>query len=110
VSLVTPQRWKLWLWAALFTLSGAGIFVPDLLAAAIGASPVLVLAGAIALVIIVLVGVSLSIRCPACGLKLAWHALSKHAQHRWLAWLLDVRTCPKCGFSHAQADPENAAR
>lgn len=99
-SLIEPQRWKLWLLAALLIVSGVGLFAPAVVASLVGSGPALVNLAAVALGCFVLVGAALSVRCPACGLSLAWYALSKQAHHSWLSWLLDTKACPRCGFSY----------
>jgi predicted RNA-binding Zn-ribbon protein involved in translation (DUF1610 family) len=80
---------------------GIGLFVPNQIASVVGLNPVVVTLSAVALGFIVLASASLSVRCPACGLSLAWFALSKQAHHSWLSWLLDAKVCPRCGFSHS---------
>lgn len=102
-SLVASQRWKLWLFASLLTVSGVGLFAPNHVASAVGASLVTVNLGSTALGLIVLVSGMLSVRCPACRLSLVWYALSKQGIHAWLSWLLDIRVCPRCGFSHSSS-------
>jgi hypothetical protein len=67
----------------------------------VGVSPVMVSLAAVALGCIALVGATLSVRCPSCGLNLAWYAPSKQAYHSWLSWLLDIKVCPRRGFSHS---------
>ena len=36
------------------------------------------------------------IKCPRCGAKWAQLA-AKQSSGRWLQWLRDLQTCPKCG-------------
>ena len=38
-----------------------------------------------------------SIKCPNCGLKWFWAAVSKNNKNEWLFWLRSLRSCPKCG-------------
>lgn len=101
--LIDSQRWKLWLWGSVLAVSGIGIFAPEFCARALGADPAVITVGAIVIGALVLIGASISIRCPACRLSLAWYGLSKQAHHAWLTWLLTVKTCPRCGFSHVPA-------
>ena len=100
-SLIEPQRWKLWLFGFLLAVSGIGFFAPNPVASVVGSSPVMVSLAAVGIGCIVLVGAALSVRCPSCGLSLAWYALSKQAHNAWLSWLLDTKVCPRCGFSHS---------
>lgn len=106
-SLVASQRWKLCLFASLLMVCGIGLFAPNNVANAVGASPVAVTLGSVALGVAVLIGATLSVRCPACGLSLVWYALSKQAHHAWLSWLLDTKACPRCGFSHSPSQDGN---
>jgi len=43
-----------------------------------------------------------TVRCPGCATSLAWLALSQKSSGSWLAWLLEVSVCPKCGHSSAK--------
>jgi hypothetical protein len=106
--LIAPQRSKLWLWAAVLALSGVCLFAPEQLSRVVGASAVGVMLSGIALGAVALLGVSLSVRCPRCGLSLAWYALSKQSHSAWLSWLLDVQTCPRCSFEHASNGEQHA--
>lgn len=98
--LVAPQRWKLWFWATGLAIAALGLFCSALVGAALGIDPTLLQIGGTLAGLFVLVGASLSVRCPSCRLSLVWHALSKHSHDRWLSWLLDVNVCPRCGFKH----------
>lgn len=98
IPLVVPQRWKLWIWGAMLALSGLGALAPDRLAPVLGVVPALMALMADALAVIALAGAAVSIRCPRCGLSLVWHGLTKKSAGAWLSWLLDVDTCPQCGY------------
>jgi len=39
----------------------------------------------------------LSVRCPKCGTRVIWWAMSKKASGAWLAATVSLQTCPKCG-------------
>ena len=39
----------------------------------------------------------LSIRCPNCGDRWLWRAVSKRDSGIWLAWLESQKSCPACG-------------
>lgn len=94
---MAPQRWKLWLSAAAVAAVGACYIVPDALATLFGTSPAMLTLAASLAGLVVLIGACLAVRCPACGLSLVWHGVSKKSANDWLAWLLDARTCPRCG-------------
>jgi hypothetical protein len=38
------------------------------------------------------------IRCPNCGMKLFWHAVSGHAHPGGLRWFWHCATCPSCQY------------
>jgi len=38
-----------------------------------------------------------SIKCPFCGAKWFWSAVSGKGDKVWLFWLNSLRSCPKCG-------------
>jgi hypothetical protein len=103
VPLAAPQRWKLWLWAVALCMSGACLFAPEQLSRVFGASEAHFTLYGIALGFVALLGISLSVRCPSCGLSLAWYSLSKQSHSAWFSWLLDVETCPRCSFTLASA-------
>lgn len=97
VTLVAPQRWKLWICAAAVAAVGACYIAPDTLAALFGMSPAMLKLAASLAGLVVLVGACLAVRCQACGMSLVWHGVSTKSANNWLSWLLDVQTCPRCG-------------
>lgn len=96
--LIAHQKWKLWIWGVLLAVAGLGFLMPDRLGAALAIDPSLIDLGAVFISFVALVGASLSIRCPQCGLSLAWYGLSHKDLGGWLSWLLSVGVCPRCGF------------
>ena len=103
-TLVRPQQWKLWVCSFAAALIAACQFAPAWVANLVGGDvtniKLLGLVGAFLL----LSAASLSIRCPACGLALAWHGMRRQPVSKWLTWLLGVKVCPRCGFSHEPLD------
>jgi predicted RNA-binding Zn-ribbon protein involved in translation (DUF1610 family) len=111
VPLLAAQRWKLWLAFAVILAAGAFMwfdawfstvlqlprYVPTLIGTSLG--------------LVALLVACLSIRCPSCGKRFVWHALSTMPSHSWLEWLLVESTCPKCGFqsSRTEARSESGA-
>lgn len=110
LSLIAPQRSRLWLWATVLAVSGACAFAPEQLSRTVGIDVVYVMLSGIALGVVALLGASVSVRCPRCSLSLAWYALSKQNHSEWLSWLLDVRTCPRCSFAHTSSGEQHAER
>jgi hypothetical protein len=58
------------------------------------------LAGNIAALVslMVLLWLGLSVICPACKLRLLFHAMRTHSTGKWLGHAIYDRSCPRCGF------------
>jgi hypothetical protein len=39
----------------------------------------------------------LAVRCPNCGLRLYWYAVSKTGSDEWFKWVSSLTRCPECG-------------
>lgn len=39
-----------------------------------------------------------SIRCPSCGMRWAWHSVSKISIRKLATWLPSQKQCPECSF------------
>lgn len=94
---MASQRWKLWLAAAVLVVVGAGLVAPDAWSALTGGRPVMIKLAAMAAGLILLIGACAAVRCRSCGLGLLWYSLSRKGINAWLDWLLEARTCPRCG-------------
>lgn len=46
-----------------------------------------------------------AIRCPACGTRWVWDAVSGRAASAWLASLLRTPNCPSCGHPDRRRPP-----
>jgi len=46
----------------------------------------------------------ISIRCPKCGLRWVWHAVSNKDMNQWIPWVLSFEECPKCEIGAAKED------
>lgn len=40
----------------------------------------------------------LFIRCPKCGLRWLWYAVTKQNINGWFPWLVTLQQCPNCDF------------
>ena len=98
VTLVEPQRRTLWLCALALVAVGACATWPAALAPLFHSSSTTLKLAAWLAGLVVLAGACRMVRCRACGLSLVWHAMSTRPAGDWLAWLLDVRTCPRCAL------------
>lgn len=36
--------------------------------------------------------------CPRCRLNLLWHAMTRAKDADWFSWVIDARSCPRCGY------------
>jgi hypothetical protein len=45
-----------------------------------------------------LAAVCLAVRCPRCGARWFWMAVSSQKSDQWLKWLYAQSECPKCGY------------
>lgn len=88
------QLWKLYLSLILIILGGLQLLIAIVNMERHG---LLFVFGALLLVAIGLLGGGLFIRCPKCGAKLLWKALTDAPASRWLHWLLTFSHCPVCG-------------
>ncbi len=98
--LLTPQIWKFRAAIPALFLAVAGYLFNEPAASALGLSRGPIVLAAVSLSILGLAWLSLSIRCPKCGLALFFHAISKQSLQSWGDWLYTVSTCPRCGFHH----------
>lgn len=96
---IEKKKWKLWVWGILLVVAGLGFVIPDQIATAFETIPIIINLGAILISFVVIVGASLSIRCPQCKLSFVWYALTHKSIGGWLSWLLEVKVCPQCKFS-----------
>jgi len=96
--LVHSQQWKLWLAAAAVAGVATAYFLPEGATAALSLRPVMLKLVATAIGLGVMFVAWTSVRCPNCGLRLVWHAMSTNSANDWLRRLLDAKSCPKCGY------------
>jgi len=87
----TDQKWKqyvsLILIISFFLPKLARDYLPGILFLFL---PFLLMAGGFALFI--------SIKCPNCGMRWAWHSVSKIGLMKHADWLASLEECPKCHF------------
>ena len=96
--LVQSQRWKLWLAALGGVVVAIAYIAPEEVTGIVDAEPATLRLFAIVAGLVTMVALWASVRCPSCGLKLVWHAMSTESARAWLSWLLDAKSCPKCGY------------
>jgi len=96
--LVHSQRWKLWLAGVAVGGVATSYFLPEGASGALSPRPVILEVVATVIGLGAMFAAWASVRCPNCGLKLVWHAMSTKSANDWLRWLLDAESCPKCGY------------
>ena len=96
--LVAAQSWKLRLSFVLLAIGGVCNFAAQPIARVIGVDPGLLLVFGVLLSIVALTFAAMSVRCPSCGLRLFWFAVSKKSVGAWLSWLLQLESCPRCHY------------
>jgi hypothetical protein len=101
------QLWKLY---ASFVLSFLGLALVMLAVAAPGRygvnASILLIVGGLVLGIGAFIWACLAIRCPSCGAKLFWIAVSRETPTDWLSKLLGRTSCPACGRAAPAPKPE----
>jgi hypothetical protein len=96
------QQWKVWLFAALLVLGSAACLFQGFLYEPLGREAAMQIAvGGMGLVIGSFLWAGGAVKCPKCELKIFWHAIKKEGFLSWFAWLLQVESCPQCGYNDA---------
>lgn len=90
----TGQQWKL-NGGLLLLVVGFGVLVYGVRPAT--SSVVYALAGT-GLGVVAFLTMCFAIRCPACGFRFFWAAVSTREHNQWLAGLRTQTTCPRCNF------------
>ncbi len=94
----TGQSWKIWIMFAALLLSQASIIYGQM---NLDTLPkdfyFLFVAGGAISTFMVFIAACVSIKCPSCGLKWFWSAVSGQESKKWLFWLLSLKSCPRCG-------------
>ena len=87
----SEQDWKLFA-CIIGVLIGGGVMLYGVR----GDKSVAFILSAIAMEIAVGIFACTSIRCPDCGLRWVWYAVSKTDMNQWLTWLVSFERCPGC--------------
>ena len=99
----TSQGWKLWVFTVLVFVTGCSlVFLVLNVNGVFGLETFSILKiafSSVALGVGSLLWLGLSIRCPGCGGKVAWHFLHSRRHTSWWIDLVSTRTCPLCGSS-----------
>lgn len=99
----TGQAWKFWVMPigtiiSVVLIFGMQWFKDSLLG---GWFPIITLFG-ILVGLVSFVFPSLAIKCPACGARWFWLAISKKHSTNWFDWLMTQTSCPACGTSSSK--------
>src|SRR5882724_11954898 len=92
---LTGQMWKIFLFAAAPVAGIVLVVIGFTLASdqAQALAILLVLSG-IGLGLMAFLWISLTLKCPQCHTRLLLKAMKQSAHQNWLAWLLNLRSCP----------------
>jgi hypothetical protein len=100
------QLWKLYVGMAGVLFGGILIWFgrSRIEAAPDTAIPIIVAGTAVGLTS--MVWSAIAVRCPKCGTRLLWRAVSEESSANWLTWLLHLDACPSCGTRSEEAAAE----
>jgi hypothetical protein len=105
----TGQAWKYWMhiWSTL-----VGVFLAFLAIWFGGVSPtgyyMLLLLAGLTITVIGIVFAVFSIKCPNCGARWYWSAVTKKHEIGGINWFLTLKACPVCGATGKDADDKRA--
>lgn len=100
-SLLGWKQQRLWIATLVVALAVPGELFPATIASWIGVDAVWVELTSTLTFIIALIFSARSSRCPSCRLNLLFYAMGHEHAGNWFVWLLNVKTCPRCGCSHS---------
>lgn len=86
------QRWKLDAMVWMMVVGGAMLLVGIARELWLTVHPVAVL-----VILASLFWGARTVRCPKCGSRLFWKALSEQTPSRFVIWLIQLQMCPTCG-------------
>jgi hypothetical protein len=98
--LLAQQQRKLWIAAMLIALAVPGAFFPATFSSLFKVGAIWIELASALTFIVALAFTALSSRCRGCRLNLLFYAMSHEHAGNWFAWLLNVKTCPRCGYCH----------
>ena len=94
----TGQSWKIILLFTALLLSGASMIYGQFNIDTLSNNLFFVfVAGGTIIGLLSFIIACVSIKCPICGSKWFWSAVSGQGKNEWVFWLNSLRACPKCG-------------
>ncbi len=101
------QLWKLYLGMAAVLIGGVLVWVGRSRIGSSGDRAVVTILVGTAVGLAGMVWSAVAIKCPACGTRLLWEAVSTQSAGSWLTWLLHLDACPSCGRREAPGPPNS---
>lgn len=101
------QLWKFYLGMTAVAVGGILIWAGRSQLEAFGERAGDVMLAGTALGVAGMVWSGVAIKCPKCGARLFWHAMSKQSPGSWLTWLFELEACPSCGTRAAPGPPND---
>jgi len=93
----THQDRKLWTALGLWILFGIGAWViPGLQSSYVG---FFIDLGMMFCFVGSFIWACVAVRCPHCGAKILWMAISSKPLGQWMEWQSKLQSCPRCGFA-----------
>jgi len=100
------QSRKFWCALLTFSLGGSMVLAQSALQGLLGQGFALGVALLATFTSLAALGwLAVALRCPACGLRLLWRAVTNERATEWLIWLLSLSRCPLCHFRPRSTSP-----
>lgn len=99
---MTGQMWKLHVFLALSVMAGFGMVFGIWRMNHLNSRSEMTAASGLMVASTVIVTIAwtwlfLSIRCPKCRMRVAYHVVTRIRQGNWVSRLRNTRACPRCG-------------
>jgi hypothetical protein len=101
-TLIFPQYWKFYVGGVGGVILGVGLYATDYFSNLFDIDPNMFRLCTVSFGLLLFAYSIFSVSCPSCGLALVGYSMSKQPHNLWHNWLLNLKSCPKCGFTRKQ--------